>query len=74
MGGVEPVGQAEGLSGVCGAGLVISVFAAVMVAELADDNGAHRDSLNGRSWFPVEMESLTADVALNVLTGIRSLE
>jgi len=54
--------------------LVVSAFAAVMVAKFDEDHRACGDPLNDGSWFPLEVKSLTADVALNVVTRIGPFE
>jgi len=45
-----------------------------MVEKFDEDHRACGDPLNDGSWFPLEVKSLTADVALNVVTRIGPFE
>jgi hypothetical protein len=70
----DGTGQSKEVGRVCSGGLVVALFEGVVVAELAENDGAHGGSLGGPTVFPVEAETLTADGALNVLSELRSPE
>jgi hypothetical protein len=57
----------------CGCFLV-ALFGGVVVAKLAENDGAHGGAFGGGSKLPVEAEALTADGTVNILSEFGSSE
>jgi hypothetical protein len=70
----QPGGQAKEIHGMRGGRVISTLLAGVVLAELANNDGAHGGTFGGGRELPVEARALTTDGAVKVLPEVRSSE
>jgi hypothetical protein len=70
----RPTRQPEQIDRMCCGGHVPALFPRMVISKLAQNHGSHGCAFGRRVLLPIETETLTADVAANVLAELRSSE
>ena len=74
LGRSQPGWQSKEIGRMRSGGFVTTLFSGVVVAEFAENDGAHGGAFPRRIQLPIETETLTTDSTLNVLPEVRFSE
>lgn len=74
LGRPNPGRESKEIEGVGGGSFVSTLLPGVVVAEFAENDGAHGGAFGGGTELPVEAETLTANATVNVLAELGSSE